>query len=620
MRIKAPERGPFFMDLRQQILTRQDAAFTTLATKREVWDKAEELFHGQLNDAISLEGPNAVFDPKLATLLTERSYRVMSQLPTGKVKPISKNDIGASQLMNLVLDKYVLPNASAQFDFLTKLRMVDLYSNLYGNFFTLTDWDVKPNGYVGPDLWLLNIRDVFHQVGAVSLEDSDYVIVRSWRPMSFFESLADKKSFKNVSKIVAKLKGLTGSKQDRDSDALSKREESEYPDKDVAKGKGYFEVFSMFERDRWSDFCVDADMVFRDIKNPHDNGELPVDCKYSIPLLDDFMGMGDMERGGSMQQVVNSNWNLYLRAVKMSIFPPVMINKDQIAADSSIRYTPAAKWMMRTGQASVQGAASTINLSPQGIATFNNTQQMANASLLNMFGTSDTSVTQQTDPGFGKTPQALKMQTQRENTRDNADRFYMEQFLKKVMKKMVNLISKRQSSAITIRLFDQELQELKRSYPEIEQLYDERTGKLTVKKSQTGSILYDYEIVSGSTYVNDKEAQQQNLAMFVDMYNQAKTPMGGNTFVDDLKNDGYNFHFGEAIKRIIAESGIQDWDKILEEMTDQEKVDNTVQQNNAQFQQVVQQMQMGQQNMNQIPPEPQGKSQPQQPNPMGGVV
>jgi hypothetical protein len=296
------------MAIKEEILTRKETAFNSLSTKRDMWDKAEELFHNQLNDAVSLETPNQVFDPKLSTLVLERAYRVMAQLPTGKVKPISKNDIGASSLMNLILEKYVSINANAQFDFLTKLRMVDLYSNIYGNFFTLTDWDVKPNGYMGPDLWLLNIRDVFHQVGAVSLEDSDYVIVRSWRPLSFFENLEKQKNFKNLPKIIEKLKDKSGSKQDRDSDNLSKREETEYPNKEVAKGKGYFEVLSQFERDRWVDLVVDADEIMRDIDNPHDNGELPIDCKYSIPLLDDFMGMGDMERAGSMQQVVNSNW------------------------------------------------------------------------------------------------------------------------------------------------------------------------------------------------------------------------------------------------------------------------------------------------------------------------
>ena len=362
---------------------------------------------------------------------------------------------------------------------------------------------------------------------------------------------------------------------------------------------------------------MNADMVFRDIKNPHDNGELPVDCKYSIPLLDDPMGMGDFERGGSMQQVVNSNWNLYSRAVKMSIFPPVMFNKDMIAEQSSIRYLPAAKWMMKGG--AVQSAASTINVTPQGINTFNNVQQMAGASLLNMFGTSDTAVTSQTDPGFGKTPRALAMQSQRENTRDNADRFYMEQYLSKVMKKIVNLVSKRQSSAITIRLFDQELQQLKRSYPEIAEIYDEKTGKITIKKSQTGSTLYDWEIVSGSTNANDQKMQQENLAMFADMYMKSQTPMG-NTFAKDLEADGYKFHFGEAIKRIISQSGIQDWDKILEEMTEEEKTALIVNNNNAQFQNVLTQMQTGGQNMNQVPPTPGQPGQPPQGQPPQGQM
>lgn len=176
------------------------------------------------------------------------------------------------------------------------------------------------------------------------------------------------------------------------------------------------------------------------------------------------------------------------------------------------------------------------------------------------------------------------------------------------------------SSAISIRLFDEEIKQLERSYPEIGEMYDEKTGKVTIKKSQTGSTLYDYEIISGSTYVNDQKTQQENLAMFVEMYLKSQLPQGGNSFVNDLKQDGYNFHFGEAVKRIISQSGIQDWDKILEEMTDKEQVDNTTQQANQQFQTMLAGMQQGQQNMNQIPPQP-GQEQPmEQPNPMGGQM
>jgi len=585
--------------IKDTILDRQGVSSQHLASKRELWDNAEKLFHNQLNDAVSAGTKSQVFDPKLSTLTLERGYRVMAQLPTGKVKGISKNDIGASQLMNLILDKYVIPNANAQFDFLTKLRMADIYSNVYGNFFALIDWDVRKNGYIGPDMWLLNIRDVFPQVGAVSLNDSDYVIVRTWKPLSYFEGLKEQNGFKNINKIVTKLKDKAGSKATRPSKAKSERELSQYPEEVAAKKAGYYEVLTQFERDRWVDVCVDADMEFRDIANPHENGELPVACKYSIPLLDDFMGMGDFERGGSMQMAVNSVWNLYLDAVKMSIFPPVIINKDNVASLSSFKWGAAEKWLAR-GQ--IQNVAKTIELSPQGINQFNNTYQVANAAILNLFGTSDTTTTQQTDPGMGKTPRALSMQKERENTRDNADRFYMERFLKQIMTKMVNLISKKQPKAIVMRLFDEDIAEIERSYPEIRDLYDEKTGKVTIGKSKTGSILYDYEIVSGSTYAIDQKSQQDNLTMLMQLFLQSQTPQG-NLLEQKLKEEGFNLKFGEIFKRVVSNSGIQDWDKILEEMTEEEKADNILESDQQKFMNILQQAQQGQGNMNQVPPE-----------------
>lgn len=573
--------------IEEVIKTRRQASEDYLKIKRLGWDKAEQLFHTQLNDAISWETKSQVFDPKLSTLAIERSYRVMGQLQTGKVRGMSKNDIGDALLKDLLLDKYVIPNANAQFDFLTKMRMVDLYSNVYGCFFTLTDWDVKPNGYVGPDVWLINIRDVFPQVGAVSLADSDEVIIRTWRSRSFFESKKDDKEYKNINKILEKLDTLSGSKQSRNpGTSQTQRELDQYPQSQPAKGTGFYEVLTMYERNRWVDYCTDADLVFRDRKNPHDDGEFPVQCKYAMPLIDDIMGMSDFERGASMQMAINSAWNLYLDAVKMSIFPPILINKDNIASMSSITQTPAAKWLVKNN---MQNAAMPLQLSPQGVSTFNNVYEVATASILNMFGSSQTTTTANTDPQFGKTPKALQLQAAREDTRDNADRFYMEQYLVTVMRKFCNLLAKKQSSAITLRLFKPEIEELARSYPEIDKLYDEKTGSLTVKKS-ANSTLYDYEIIPGSTYAVDQQQQTQNLAQLLSLYMTAETPQG-NMLVQQLQADGYKLSVGELLKRIISMSGIQDWDKILTQMTPEEKVSTVLDQHKQQFMQAIQGMQ-----------------------------
>jgi hypothetical protein len=144
-------------------------------------------------------------------------------------------------------------------------------------------------------------------------------------------------------------------------------------------------------------------------------------------------------------------------------------------------------------------------------------------------------------------------------------------------------------------MFGDEIEGLKRSYPEIEKMYDEKTGKLSIDKKKTGSFLYDYEIVPGSTFAADKADQQENLTQMMSML--IKNP----ELVQTIDSEGYNLKLGEMFKRIISNSGIQDWDKILEEKTDEEKTQTTVKNNMAQFQQALLQMQGG--NMNQIPEE-----------------
>lgn len=581
--------------LSSEIISQKQDRFNNLQEKRLLWDKLEYLFHGYLNDSLSNSSKSQVSDPRLASLIIERAFRVMAQLGIGKVTGISSNDMGDARLKNLLLEKYVIPNANSQFDMLTKFRMVDMYSNLYGSFDVLVDNNIKANGYVGPDMWLLNKRDVFIPNGAISINDSDDVIIRTWRTKSFFESLRKRDGYKNIPQLLTLLEKKKGSKSSRDSDSKDKREENEYTDSST---DGYYEIITRFEKDRWVDVCADVDIEFRDINNPHEDDVLPVIRKYSLPLVSDAEGMGDGQRGASMQMVQNSVWNMYLDGVKTSLFPPLLVNKDNIASMSSLKWGAAQKWLVRN---QISNAVQPINLTPQGIQTFNNTLQASNASLLNIFGTTDTTVTQQQDVGFGKTPQALQMQQARELTRDAADKFFMERFVEQVMRKMVNLLNKKQTGNVQIRMFPEEMDQIAKEYPEVRENYSEETGKLTIPRGKK-NIMYDYEIVSGSTYALDQEAQQKNMQMLLDLYRNSQTP-NGNTLVNDLKQAGYNFNFGELFKRIVSESGIKEWDKILQQMTEGEKGEMMMNQDSQIFQQVLQQMQMGGQ-VNQVPAMP----------------
>jgi hypothetical protein len=546
------------MKIEQLVKERQSRADDYLETKRTLWREVENIFFGRLGDRISSTTQSRVFDHKISTMILESEARVMAQMGTGKVKAISKNDQGAAALMNLMLDKYVIPNANAQFPLLLKHRIMHRKSKIYGNSFGLVDWDVKRNGYEGPDLWLLSIWDVFPQVGALSIDDSDYIIIRTWRPLSYFENLKKKDGFKNIDEIITQLKEKSGDKGNKDYNNQSTRESKEYPDLESTKGSGYYEVFSMFERDRWVDYLPglskDADgTVFRDRDNPNKDGELPVVNKYGIPLDDDIMGLGDAERGKTMQYAINSSWNLALDSAKMSIFPPVVFNKDAIIK-SSIKRQAGANWLAR---GNVDNVARAIQLSPQGMQTHQALYNLANAALLNMFGTTDTSVSTQTDSSFGKTPEALKQQAARENARDSWDKFYVDLYLTQVNKKFVNMLSKRQSGNVEIRMFEDEIEKLASQYPDIREMYDEQSGKLKIKKGKTGSILYDYEIVSGSSFAVDQRTQQENLLAFFELlmkYGQQLMPL--------LQQEGTVINLTKLLTGIVSKN-IENWDEIL---------------------------------------------------------
>lgn len=557
-------------DVKQTIRSHVEKSEDFLSPKRDLWTENENILHCRLADQISQGTKAGVYDPVLSTLSLYRSHRVMAQLASGNVKAISKNDSASSKLMDLTLEKYIIPNANAQFDQLTKYRLVDMYSDLYGGMGAFIDWDVKPNGYVGPDMWLIPIRDIFPQVGAVSIEDSNRCVVRTWQPISYFESLADRrkkegKDLKNLQKIIDLLKEKPGDLQGKDSNDKSARENNAFPTPTPAKGQGFYKVYSMYERDRWVDAVPAADWeIFRDGKNPHDNGELPIVYKYAQPLLDDIMGYAGYERGKSMQYAHNSLWNLYLDAVRLSIFPPVMLNKNAIADKASIKWSAAAKWMMKV---SPQQAAQVLNLTPQGIQTFQATSQATKAAILNMFGTTDTTVTRADDPGFGRTPQALKMQAAQENTGDTVDQFYMEQFITKVNKKYVNLMSKKGGS-VQFRMFEDEIDDLAKDFPEVKDMYDEKSGQLTIDRKHTGSVMYDYEIISGSTHMRDQEKQQENLIELFKSLTEGLQidQQSGNVtspLLQQLRSENRDVKFGKLLDRIVINGGIQDFDKII---------------------------------------------------------
>lgn len=554
------------------------------------FSEKEALLLGKSLDSITgLETNSGVFDPRISTISLERCGRVMAQNPSGKSLAMSSNDRGKNMLMNLLMDKWVIPNANSQFSFLTKGRLWDLYSLMYGVMFALVD-RVNTDTYQGADFWLLPIRHCRPQPGKFSIKESDYFGTSVWVTPEWLMK-RPKETWNNIDKLLLRYKDAGSNPPgNQDSNERTFIEQNRQPSVSTSKDFRLIELYTEYRKDRWITVCPqfqEEEYTLRDIENPHGDDEIPIIAKYCFPLMDSIYGLGEFERGKTLQYALNSLWNLYLDGVKMSIFPPIQMVADDVVP-SSILMEPAAKWLLTKAGAEIK----TFNASPQGINTFQNTYNYLIGAILNLAGTTDTSVSGSTDPAQGKTPQALKMIASRESTRDSWDRFMMEESLEALMKKMVNLTANGIEKDVELRLFAPEIGEIARIAPDVVEMVDgDERGKVKISKQLFKDTKFDYQITKGSTYKADQEKEQENLTSIMNF-----TLQNYQILQPEFQKKGKTIDLAELYQRSLVVSGTQDWEKIIRDLNPQEMELMQQQQMQAQqAQQMQQQAMQGQQ-------------------------
>lgn len=540
---------------------------TWLATVRDTWDDKESMLIGIVEDGLSKKSKNKVFDGRLSTIVFERAARVMAQNPKGKAYAVDKDDVGKNMIMNLLLE-HSRKNANEQYSHLIKLRLLDLYSLVYGTMFALVPWRVNlKNGYIGPELLLLPIRDCFPQPGQHNLEQADWFTVRTVSSADWLKQQDPKTwNMDNINALCAELKEAKDNGDDRgspqDQNKTSYVERTYFPStpKDVVFPR--VELFTEYRSDMWITWAANKTnketskaYILRVVKNPYPEKMLPIVAKHAFPLIDSPIGLGEFERGKSLQFALNSLINLYLDGVKYSIFPPLAINADNVVP-SSIKWGAGERWFMNQPNVDVQP----VNLSPKGMDTFNSTYGFMLSALYNQSGTSEVSQSENVDSSLGKTPQALRLQAGRESARDEWDRFMMEETIKEIYRRWIALYANNLEAPVALRLFKEQIGEIKKLYPdEFEEFNSGERGqiKATKKMLGNGSVSFDYDLESGSTMKPNLEGDQNNLTTIL------KAVVENPSIVQALAQRGKTVDIGELFKRWIVAGGTKDWEKVI---------------------------------------------------------
>jgi len=528
------------------------------------FDPYEAILLGQVYDAVSssIEG-SKITDSYLATLAIDRAARVMGKLPDGNTEPTAKADVGKAAFMDILRQKWVYPNANAQHNFDTKLRLWQLYSSVYGYMPMFYDWNVAPSGYVGPDCWLWNPRNFIPQQGRVSLSDMDYVTALTWVGKKYIEDIIEDNGGTlpaadntqegqsdggtQTETEVENKEDLGGWDIEALKDLIERTNDKTNPDieKDTMtarnrtpqatrKGICLATRYEAGEDGEWVTFAPDHGFCeVRRLKNPHKNGRIPFVIKYSQPLFDSFYGLGDFQRFRSIQAGRDGLRNFYFKGVKMNLIPPIIANANGVIKHT-LDYREGAV-MLET----IPNSIRRMETSNAGLATYQAAMSDLTGSLLAGFGTQNASIpgADALNPSQGKTPEAISLYADKEATRDGQERMYLEGAIQELTDGFNSLIVNVGTESIPVNLFAEDIADIQKAgLTDVLQLFGKNFkmnslgngGELKIDPASLKGVEYRFKIASGSTAKMNRDAIRGELEGL--MSNLAKFQ---NQFKDD---------------------------------------------------------------------------------------
>lgn len=563
------------------------------------FDAYESMLLSQVYDSVSGTTDNSkITDSYAMTLAKERADRVIAKLPDGETKSVGRADIGKATFMDVLRQKWIYPNANAQRPFLEKLNLWQLYSSVYGYMPMFYDWNVSSTGYVGPDCWLWSPRNLVPQQGRVSIEDMDYVTALTWVGKKQLQSiLNDDEKLKeggwNAEALTAliELAGEEMTDVDQDKDSYVTRNRTPQSKK---RGICLATRYEAGEDGKWITFAPDhACIEVRNIDNPHKNGRIPFVIKYSQPLFDSFYGLGDFQRAKPLQFARDGIRNFYFQAVKMNLVPPIVANANGVMKHT-LDYR-AGGVMLET----IPNSIRRLETSTAGLSTYQAVQSDLTGSLLSLYGTQNASIpgAEALNPNQGKTPAAINNYSEKEATRDGAERRHLEAAIEQLTDGFFSLIANIGTESIPVSLFQDDLKDIvDAGLEDVLGLFgpnfqlDETmsAGDLVIDPASLKGVEYRFNIATDSTVKLSKEQQLSELERI--MNNIAKFQ---NQFKDDPRID---VNWGAIMKSFSGISdikGADDFVKINEGPSPQE-LDMQKQQAQMEQEQMMQQQKFAQ--------------------------
>lgn len=506
------------------------------------FDAYEAMLIGAVYDSVShsVDG-SKITDSYATTLAKERADRVIAKLPDGETQSAGKADIGKAAFMEILRQKWIYPNANAQRPFLEKLNLWQLMSSVYGYMPMFYDWTTSNTGYVGPDCWLWNPRNLVPQQGKISIEDMDYVTALTWLSKKKLEDILENETEGDgwdrdaLKELIERVETKT-SGNDTSKDTFVERDRVPSGSK---KGICLATRYEAGPDGKWCTFAPDDAFVkIRELDNPHKNGRIPFVIKYSQPLFDSFYGLGDFQRAKPLQFARDGLTNFYFANLKRNLAPGIIVNANGVLKHT-LDVTKPNPVLMETIPDSIRP----MPTNTAGLSTYQGAMSNLTGSLLSLYGTGNNSIpgAEALNPSQGKTPAAINNYSEKEATRDGAERRHLEAAIEQLTDGWFSLVVNIGTEDIPVNLFSEDIQDIvKAGLEDVVGLFSSgfkpdktmTAGELSIKPSALKGVEYRFNIATDSTAKIEKDQQLGELERIMTAIGKFQ-----NSFKDDSRID-----------------------------------------------------------------------------------
>lgn len=405
------------------------------------FNEADELFRSYI-DENNWPYDALLFDPRVFTFIFEKTSRLISNKPQGKVIPREGSNALAARIVNELLSNQ-WDRATQGGTMISKWSLMDINARKYGAGFGLTKWryECASDGAVlfdGPEMQVLNNRDIAHDLTATAIESCNWFQVRQYVTWQDLQNINDasrsKPIYKNLDKlkyaIQAKAEQQGGGGDNRSVNWQSRTRAIAGLEQDpVGKDDTFkvIEIVTEYRKDRWITFAPKHGVILRDIDNPYKNNEIPILMLRYYQVDDDLYGLSEIEPIKGLQKALNALLCQYVDEINQKLYSPIAIGPG--VRQHTLEWGKGARWIMNNPLTDFRLVESKSNAAQ----FFNNTYSMLVAAMMNALGESSLGVSNVQPYQKDKTATEVKALQLQRNARDNFNQIFLAEAIKRQM-------------------------------------------------------------------------------------------------------------------------------------------------------------------------------------------